>query len=270
MAPSVSSTSSSTSTSSNSGSGSGSGSGLRLRLQLESHVQLQLRVPQLQLEYPLPLIFSMPLAIINPHQGEGRVMKTGVVLVVVVGGSRGLTTEEDKWRLHVDILTYTVASHCMSGLVKVVGAECDAVALWGLPGKHLDSWWTQLRSGMWRMYFQLSPEGRKRYFDEIVPPPARRQSPGPSADRENDAWIPGLSRHQAQLRRAADTLPKLLAGYDGAGSQANNAYYEKFGFEVKQDVFLERGPVPVRLSIMARKKKFVVGAAKGLRRGLIE
>jgi hypothetical protein len=44
--------------------------------------------------------------------------------------SRGLTSEEDKWRLHVDILTYTVASHCMSGLVRAVGAECDAVALW--------------------------------------------------------------------------------------------------------------------------------------------
>jgi hypothetical protein len=73
--------------------------------------------------------------------------------------------------------------------------------------------------------------------------------------------------------------------YLESSSQANNAYYEKFGFEVKRDVFLERGPVPVRLSIMVReprkvssayagpslspmgkkKKKFVAGGGKGLR-----
>ena len=71
--------------------------------------------------------------------------------------------------------------------------------------------------------------------------------------------------------------------YLESSSQANNAYYEKFGFEVQRDVFLERGPVPVRLSIMVReprvpgckvayasaspmvkKKKFVVVGAKGL------
>lgn len=37
------------------------------------------------------------------------------------------------------------------------------------PGKKLDDWWTILRSGMWRLYFQLSPEGKKRYFQEILP-----------------------------------------------------------------------------------------------------
>jgi hypothetical protein len=73
--------------------------------------------------------------------------------------------------------------------------------------------------------------------------------------------------------------------YLESSSQANNAYYEKFGFEVQRDVFLERGPVPVRLSIMVReprvpgckvayaspspmmvkkKSKFVVVGAKGL------
>jgi hypothetical protein len=46
------------------------------------------------------------------------------------GASRDLKTEEHKWRLHVDILTYTVASHCMDGLVTAVGPECDSVAVW--------------------------------------------------------------------------------------------------------------------------------------------
>jgi hypothetical protein len=46
------------------------------------------------------------------------------------GSARDLSAEEDKWRLHVDILTYTVAAHCMSGLVTAVGPECDSVAVW--------------------------------------------------------------------------------------------------------------------------------------------
>lgn len=48
------------------------------------------------------------------------------------GGVRGLkkSDEERKWKLHVDILTYTVASHCLGGLVTAVGPECDSVALW--------------------------------------------------------------------------------------------------------------------------------------------
>lgn len=37
------------------------------------------------------------------------------------------------------------------------------------PGKNIDDWWTVIRSGMWRLYFQLSAEGRKRYYDELLP-----------------------------------------------------------------------------------------------------
>lgn len=43
--------------------------------------------------------------------------------------------------------------------------------------------------------------------------------------------------------------------YLESSSLANNLYYEKFGFEVKRDVFLERGDVPVRLSIMVREPR---------------
>src|SRR3569833_4241997 len=36
------------------------------------------------------------------------------------------------------------------------------------PGKKLDDWWTILRSGMWRLYFRLSAEGKRRYYDEML------------------------------------------------------------------------------------------------------
>lgn len=37
---------------------------------------------------------------------------------------------EDKWKLHVDIMTYAVAAHCINGLVTAIGPDYDCVALW--------------------------------------------------------------------------------------------------------------------------------------------
>lgn len=37
------------------------------------------------------------------------------------------------------------------------------------PGKDSDDWLTILRSGMWRLYYQLSAEGRRRYYNELLP-----------------------------------------------------------------------------------------------------
>lgn len=52
---------------------------------------------------------------------------------LVDSGDMHGASAEDKWKLHVDILTYTVAAHCMSGLVITVGPEYDSVALWYVP-----------------------------------------------------------------------------------------------------------------------------------------
>ena len=37
------------------------------------------------------------------------------------------------------------------------------------PGTNMDDWWTLLRSGMWRLYFQLSAESQVRLFREMLP-----------------------------------------------------------------------------------------------------
>lgn len=41
--------------------------------------------------------------------------------------------------------------------------------------------------------------------------------------------------------------------YLESSSTANNAYYQKFDFVGKKDIFLKRGPAPVQLSIMVRE-----------------
>lgn len=78
-------------------------------------------------------------------------------------------TPEEKWRLHVDMFTYIVAAHILSGEVHVIGPDYDAVALWLPPGCEMDDWWTLFRSGQWRLWYQLSAEGRARYYHEMLP-----------------------------------------------------------------------------------------------------
>ncbi|KAK0620387.1 acetyltransferase [Immersiella caudata] len=168
---------------------------------------------------------------------------------------------EDKWKLHVDIMTYAVASHCLSGLVTCTGPDYDSVALWLPPGKDLDGWVTLLRSGMWRLYFTLSAEGRKRYFDEVLPllHDTKAQVLG---DRDHEAWYlvflgtkpnsqgRGYAKRLVEdgIRRAdAEHRPMYLE----SSSLVNNQYYAKYGFEVQRDIFLERGKTPVRCECFA-------------------
>ncbi|KAJ4414480.1 hypothetical protein N0V85_003131 [Neurospora sp. IMI 360204] len=185
------------------------------------------------------------------------------------GGSRGvissgtIMTPEDKWKLHVDIMTYAVAMHCLNGLVTTIGPEYDSVALWLPPGRDLDSWWVLFRSGAWRLYYQLSPEGRKRYFDEVVPL-LHDTKAAVLGERDHDAWYlvylgtkpssqgrgyAGKLLRDMIQRADAENRPMYLE----SSSLANNSYYQKFGFEIKRDIFLKRGRNPVRLSIMVRE-----------------
>ncbi|KAK0735691.1 hypothetical protein B0T21DRAFT_412297 [Apiosordaria backusii] len=188
------------------------------------------------------------------------------------GGSTGSakaspTSPEHKWNLHVDILTYTVASHCIGGgLVTTVGEDFDSVALWVPPGPqpNLDSYLTHFRSGLWRLHFQLCSEGKRRLFDEILPllHDTKREVLG--AEKENDAWYLVYlgTKPRSQGRGLGGRLLRdgmMKADREGrqmyleSSSLVNNEYYKKFGFEIKKEIFLKRGRWPVRLSIMVRE-----------------
>lgn len=55
------------------------------------------------------------------------------------------------------------------------------------PGKMMDDWWTVMRSGMWRLYYQLNSEGRRRYYDELLPL-LHRTKTEVMGDRDNDCY----------------------------------------------------------------------------------
>ncbi|KAH9887189.1 hypothetical protein F4778DRAFT_437457 [Xylariomycetidae sp. FL2044] len=172
--------------------------------------------------------------------------------------------DETKWRLHVDIFNYIVAAHCYRGVVTTIGPDYEGVALWMPPGQEMDDWWTIIRSGMWRLYFQLSAEGRKRYYKEVLPVlhDVKREVMG---DRDNDCYyLVYLGTKPSGQRRgyARKLIDQMAAKADAEGrpmylessSLRNNVYYKKFGFEIKRDVYL--GPdskSPVRLTIMVRE-----------------
>jgi GNAT superfamily N-acetyltransferase len=98
-------------------------------------------------------------------------------------------SEEYKWKMHCDILRYVTAAHCYKGIVTTIGPNYDAVALWYVtpptqlldrqqdvykicrmpPGKNMDDLWTILRSGMWRLWYKLSSEGKTRFYNEFLP-----------------------------------------------------------------------------------------------------
>ena len=37
------------------------------------------------------------------------------------------------------------------------------------PGKNMDDWFTIFRSGLWRLYYKLSREGKARFYSEFLP-----------------------------------------------------------------------------------------------------
>lgn len=78
-------------------------------------------------------------------------------------------SEEDRFELHKQAMEYVTYAHCLKGLVTSVGPNYDCVALWMPPGKNMDDLLTILRSGMWRLNWQLSTEGRERFFKEFLP-----------------------------------------------------------------------------------------------------
>lgn len=153
------------------------------------------------------------------------------------------------------------------------------------PRKNLDGWWTSFRSGLWRLKFQLSPEGNKRYDDLVSVLHDTKISV--LGDRDNEAWYllylgtkPGARGKgyakkllDDMIQRVSSPFPnylnmnrQLVATTDDSlqadaenqpvylesTTESNNRYYRKFGFDVMRDICLTRGLAPVHLSIMVR------------------
>ncbi|OWP02750.1 hypothetical protein B2J93_88 [Marssonina coronariae] len=189
-------------------------------------------------------------------------------------------SEEFKYNMHCDILRYITAAHCYKGIVTTIGPNYDAVALWMPPGKNADDLWTILRSGMWRLWYKLSSEGRKRFYDEFLPL-LHDTKHDVMGDRDDDSYYlvylgskpsargKGYAKKLIEHMTAIASLPfffpqKRRATYLESSAANNLPYYVKFGFEHVTDIELKRGSKPVKLHIMVREPLGVAEGSKHL------
>lgn len=184
-------------------------------------------------------------------------------------------SEDYKWKLHVDILRYIVSAHCYKGMVTTIGPDYDAVALWMPPGKNMDDWWTILRSGMWRLLYKLSREGKKRFYNEFLPLLHDTKHKVMGA-RDDHSWYlvyigsKPSARGKGYARKLIEHGCALAdragqATYLESSAAGNQTYYEKYGFTPILDIAMTRGPKPVKMHIMVREPKSTAESADGKR-----
>jgi ribosomal protein S18 acetylase RimI-like enzyme len=173
-------------------------------------------------------------------------------------------SEEDRYALHRQVLEYVTYAHCLRGLATTVGKNYGCVALWMPPGKNMDDWLTILQSGMWRIWFKLSSEGNKRFFDELLPLLHRTKEEVLGA-RDPEAWYllyigtrPGSTR-KGYARKLIEHVTRQAdregrPSYLESSNDINPLIYGKLGFEVVKKIYLKRDPKEVlSIDIMVRE-----------------
>jgi len=190
-------------------------------------------------------------------------------------------TEQQKWDLHLEILEYVTYAHCLKGLVTAIGPNYGAVALWMAPGGVNDDMLTIFRSGLWRLRYKLSAEGRARFFNEFLPV-LHDTKAEVLGERDPDAWYLVYlgtkveARGRGYGRKLIEHITKV-ADKEGAptylesSNPANNAFYGRCGFEFKTRIELARGE-PLEggrrpgMNIMVREPKTEKALRAGSRR----
>ncbi|RMY45492.1 hypothetical protein D0863_16034 [Hortaea werneckii] len=172
-----------------------------------------------------------------------------------------------KWQLHLRMMEYITYAHLLRGLVLSSGPNYSSVALWMPPGKNMDDWFTILRSGLWRLKYQLSPEGQTRFFTEFLPLLHRTKTEvlggGPEEDDDASYYLVYLGTRPSGRGKghARQVVEYVTSRADREGRKCylesshvvNRAIYRRWGFEVRRHVFLQRARENVELDIMVRE-----------------
>jgi ribosomal protein S18 acetylase RimI-like enzyme len=131
------------------------------------------------------------------------------------------------------------------------------------PGQNMDDLLTILRSGMWRLNYRLSAEGKRRFFTEFLPLLHDTKHATLGAD-DDDSWYlvyigtRTSGRGKGHCRKLMEHVTKQ-ADRDGklvyleSSNEVNPPIYRKFGFEMTRTVHLQRAEKNVELDIMVRK-----------------
>lgn len=128
----------------------------------------------------------------------------------------------------------------------------------------MDDTLTMFRSGMWRLYYQLSREGKKRFFTEFLPLMHDTKT-SILRERDNNSWYlvylgtKPAARGKGYARKLITDVTDIAdrdgrATYLESSNEVNVKIYGKMGFEVARRVWLQRCiRKPVILDIMVRE-----------------
>jgi ribosomal protein S18 acetylase RimI-like enzyme len=130
----------------------------------------------------------------------------------------------------------------------------------------MDDYLTICRSGMWRLNFQLSSEGRQRFFTEFLPLLTSTKASVMGARDENSWYLVYIgarpaSRGKGYARKLIDHVTDMAdreaqACYLESSNAINPIIYGKMGFECKRKIYLQRCEKNViELDIMVREPK---------------
>lgn len=131
------------------------------------------------------------------------------------------------------------------------------------PGQNMDDYLTIFRSGLWRLNFQLSKEGKTRFFDEFFPllHNTKEQTLGV---RDDESWYlvyigtKPSGRGKGYARKVIDYVTRQAdsenrACYLESSNMINRKIYGKMGFELRKTIYLQRAIECVELDIMVRE-----------------
>lgn len=133
------------------------------------------------------------------------------------------------------------------------------------PGQNMDDYLTICRSGLWRLNYRLSAEGKRRFFNEFFPL-LHDTMHATLGDRELETWYlvylgtRPAGRGKGHARKLIEHVTQIAdqqgqACYLESSNATNPAIYRKFGFEERRTIHLQRAEKNVSLDIMVREPK---------------
>ncbi|KAL9084996.1 MAG: hypothetical protein Q9159_004962 [Coniocarpon cinnabarinum] len=160
-------------------------------------------------------------------------------------------SEEKRWNLHSTLMNYITYAHAKRGLATYVGTSEDpfgSVALWMYPNKTLESASDVISTGLWKLAFKLTSDGRKRGFGDFFPLLGRTKKEILGSRAKDCYYLVyigtkpgcrglGLARQLIQeAAKRADEEGKPM--YLESSAKRNVKFYRSLGFEVRKQVWL--------------------------------
>lgn len=133
------------------------------------------------------------------------------------------------------------------------------------PGKNMDDMLTIFRSGMWRLNYKLSVEGKRRFFNEFLPL-LHDTKAYVMGERDDESWYlvyigcRPSARGKGYARKLVDHVGALAdaqgrACYLESSNDINVKIYGRMGFDVRKQIHLQRAHENITLDIMVREPK---------------